>query len=110
MGTMTEEQAARVAQISRAPIALTEVSSSQIAAIGHDPETSTLAVRFRAKAGYAVGPLYHYGNVDAVLYEAFRTADSIGSFFYANIKPNADEFPYAKVESDMPLEAGGGGQ
>jgi hypothetical protein len=98
----TAEQQDRVAKISRTPITMMPVESSQIAAIGHDPNTKTLAIRFKAKPGEERGPLYHYGNVDADLFRMFREAPSVGSFFYSNIKPNADEYPYAKiVEEDV---------
>ena len=78
------------------PIPLESVQSSQIAAIGHDPETNTLAVRFASKGGRA-GALYYYDNVDAETFESFRTADSIGSYFYKHIKPHKDRYPYKRI-------------
>lgn len=76
-------------------ITMIEVDSSQIAAIGHDPKTNTLAIRFPAKKG--PGSLYHYKNFTADLFEQFKNAESIGSFFGKNIKPFADKYPYEKV-------------
>lgn len=97
---MTKEQQERVAKISRTPIHLIPVQSSQISAIGHDPNTNTLAIRFQPKAGFDKGAVYHYGNVDAALFGMFQAAESVGSFFYKNIKPNADEYPYVKIAGD----------
>lgn len=56
------------------------VKSSQIKEIGHDPANNTLAVRFNT------GALYHYADFDAKKFEAFRTAESIGSYFGKNVK------------------------
>jgi hypothetical protein len=75
-------------------IPLTPVQSSQIHAIGHDPASNTLAIQF--KSGKA--PVYHYANVGAELFEQFRGAESVGSFFYKNIKPHADKYPYTRIE------------
>lgn len=84
--------------ISTAPIELQPVESSQIDAVGHDPETNTLAVRFRAGAG-SIGRTYHYGGVDAALFEQLRKAKSIGSFFHKTIKPNVSAYPYVKIDT-----------
>ncbi|MBO4119879.1 KTSC domain-containing protein [Cupriavidus gilardii] len=79
-------------------IAMDAVDSSQIHSIGHDPASSTLAIRFKSKDG-APTSLYHYRNVSADDFAAFRDAESIGSHFYKHIKPFADKYPYVKVES-----------
>lgn len=71
-------------------IPLTPVTSSQISAIGHDHETSTLAIQFKS------GGLYHYANVTHEEYIAFASAESVGSFFYRNIKNNPQKYPYTK--------------
>lgn len=76
-------------------IALDAVESSQIAAIGHDPETNTLAIQFAAKSG--TGSVYHYSNFTADDFAAFKAAESIGSHFGKHIKPFADKYPYVKV-------------
>ncbi|VBC22652.1 KTSC domain-containing protein [Burkholderia pseudomallei] len=78
-------------------IAVQEVESSQIHAIGHDPATNTLAIRFRDKNGDP-SSLYHYQNVDTETFEAFRSADSIGSWFYKNVKPFKEKFPYQRIQ------------
>ena len=84
-------------KISEAPINMHQVESSQIAAIGHDSETNTLAIQFASKSG--TGSVYHYGNFDTEAFELFRNAESIGSHFGKFIKPNSDKHPYVKVKS-----------
>lgn len=79
-------------------IAMDSVESSQIHSIGHDVATSTLAIRFKNSAGEPTS-LYHYENIDAETFAAFKGAESIGSHFYKNIKPFKDKYPYVKVES-----------
>lgn len=74
------------------------VESSQIHSIGHDPETKTLAIRFKGKDGKPTS-LYHYRNFTANNYREFRFADSIGSHFYKHIKPAVLEFPYTRIEA-----------
>lgn len=80
-------------------ITLTPVESSQLAAIGHDPATNTLAVRFKAK-GDAPGNLYHYQNFTDKDFEDFQKAESKGSHFIRNVKPYAKQFPYTRVAED----------
>ena len=88
-------------------ITLTPVESSQIASIGYDATSKTLAIQFRNKKG--VGNVYHYSNVPADVHQAFVAAESKGRFFGATIKDNTD-FPYRKIEAeqkgdDAPAEA-----
>ncbi|MGN6085833.1 KTSC domain-containing protein [Trinickia sp.] len=79
-------------------ITMESVESSQIHSIGHDAASNTLAIRFKNKAGEP-SSLYHYANVSAEDYAAFKGAESIGSHFYKGIKPFAEKYPYVKVES-----------
>lgn len=79
-------------------ITMDSIESSQIEAIGHDAETQTLAIQFKAK-GTAPGSLYHYSNVTAEDFAAFRDAESIGSHFYKHIKPFKDKYPYVRIET-----------
>lgn len=79
-------------------ITMDSIESSQIEAIGHDAETQTLAIQFKAK-GDKSGSMYHYSNVTAEDWAAFRAAESIGSHFYKFIKPFPDKYPYEKIES-----------
>lgn len=78
-------------------IKLNAVNSSQIMAIGHDAESSTMAVQF--KNGDQPGPIYHYNNVTPEFFAEFSGAESIGSFFYKWIKPKPDVYPFVKVGS-----------
>lgn len=80
------------------PIAMDEIVSSQIHSIGHDASSNTLAICFKGKDG-GPGSVYHYGNFTADDFEAFKGAESVGSFFYKHIKPAKDKYPYSKIES-----------
>lgn len=64
------------------PIPMAPVTSNQVAAIGHDPATNTLAVTFTRGPGH----IYHYPNVSAETYAKFVGAESIGTFFGKHIK------------------------
>lgn len=77
-------------------ITMAPVESSQIAAIGHDANNSILAIQF--KRGDGLGSTYHYQNFDAEKFAELQAAPSIGSHFYKNIKPFAEQFPYAKID------------
>lgn len=85
-------------------IAMQDVQSSQIAAIGHDPDTNTLAIRFYSGWGEKkrVGSLYHYSNFTAEDFEAFKNAESLGKHFGGQIKPFAEKYPYRKIEDAAP--------
>jgi hypothetical protein len=80
------------------PIAMQSVESSQLSKIGHDPETSTLAIRFKNWKGEETS-LYHYANVDADTFAAFLAAESKGRHFGQHIKPATDRFPFTRIES-----------
>jgi KTSC domain len=71
-------------------IAMKEVKSSQIEAIGYDDATSTLAIRFKC------GSVYHYNYVPQNLFDELSSAESVGSFFGKHIKPHADLYPFKK--------------
>lgn len=77
-------------------IAMDEVESSQIHAIGYDDKTGTLAIQFKGKNG--PGSVYHYQNIGADFFAEFKAAESIGKFFGKNIKPFPDAFPFTKIE------------
>lgn len=78
---------------------LTAVQSSQINAIGFAAATKTMRIEFKS------GSLYEYANITPDLFEAFSKAPSVGSFFYKNIKPFADKYPYVKLEDNKAMEA-----
>lgn len=79
-------------------VKLLEVQSSQIHAIGHDPETNTLAIRFKNWKG-EVTSLYHYANVTAKQFDDFLAAPSKGRHFALEFKKNTDDHPFTKIES-----------
>jgi hypothetical protein len=75
-------------------VKMSPVESSQIASIGHDPATNTLAIRFKGKTG--PGSLYHYPNFTAEQFAAFQAAESNGKHFGHSIRGNA-KHPHAKI-------------
>jgi len=79
-------------------IEMLPVESSQIHSIGHDPKNEILAIRFKDRATGGPSSLYHYRNFTADQFEAFRKAESIGSYFYAHIKPAILAHPYTRIE------------
>lgn len=56
------------------------VTSSNLKAVGYDPETKTLRVQFSS------GGSYDYPGVDPELHEQFLAADSVGKFFHSRIR------------------------
>lgn len=58
------------------------VESSNIDAVGHDPATQTLAIRFKS------GLVYHYAGVSAEAHKALVEAKSIGGHFAQFIRPS----------------------
>ena len=72
-----------------------DVESSNLAAIGYDPETEVLRVRFKT------GGEYEYADVPRETAKSFKTADSVGKFFFSEIK---NEFESKKVEVEPEAE------
>lgn len=66
----------------------TPVSSSNISAIGYDPDSGVLEVEFTN------GAVYSYSGVPLGEYEGFMSADSKGKYLHSNIK---GRYPYAKL-------------
>lgn len=64
------------------------VTSSNIAALGYDSESKTLAVQF------ITGSEYRYHNVSQETYDALLGAQSIGKHFVGNI---VGKFRHTKV-------------
>lgn len=56
------------------------VFSSNIDEIGYDSTTSTLYIKFKNNR------LYSYDNVPELVYDDLKSAPSIGSYFYQNIR------------------------
>lgn len=78
-------------------IAMDQVESSQIFALGYDAAIEKLAIRFKNRAGEPTS-LYHYSDVTPENFAALRDAESIGSHFYKHIKPFPERFPYVCIE------------
>lgn len=76
----------------RPSIKLHPVESSQVAAVGYDAATRTLAVSFKRGAG----AIYHYEDVAPDTHESFLKAKSIGTFFGAHIKA----LPFKKYQAE----------
>lgn len=68
-----------------------QVESSQIAAIGYDPEAQVLEVEFKT------GKVYQYFEVPAVEYSALVMAESVGRQFNKAIKGS---YRYQFVEDE----------
>lgn len=64
------------------------VSSSNIAAIGYDPDSNTLEIEFND------GSIYQYFGVSALVYQELMDAPSHGKYFAQNIK---NDYEYQKV-------------
>ncbi len=56
------------------------VSSSNVAAVGYDPNTKTMDVTFNS------GSVYNYFDVPMGIYEALISADSVGKTLHAIVK------------------------
>lgn len=56
------------------------VTSSNIEAIGYDPQTNTLGVRFKG------GAEYQYPDISRQEYEDLKLAGSVGSHFHRHIR------------------------
>lgn len=68
-----------------------EVKSSNIRKIGHDAARKVLAIEFTS------GQTYEYQDVAPDVFEKMRTAESVGKFFFGNIKTGG--YKYAKMEA-----------
>ena len=71
-------------------IPMTAVQSKQIAAVGYDAASKTLAMTFTRGPGH----VYHYPNVEQKTHDEMMAAESKGAFFGQHIKTLAfDKFP-----------------
>tara|TARA_R110000782_G_scaffold102483_5_gene189520 strand:- start:21396 stop:21605 length:210 start_codon:yes stop_codon:yes gene_type:complete len=66
----------------------TQVTSTNIQAIGYDADSQTLEVEFKS------GPVYQYTGVPQGEYDAIMAAGSKGTFLHTNIK---DRYPFTKL-------------
>ena len=80
-----------------APSNMFKCNSSNIDWIDYNDESNTLTVAFHS------GSVYDYSNVDKDVYETFKTAESVGKFFNANVK---NRYEYKLRTSDPAPEEG----
>ena len=66
----------------------TPVTSSNVAAVGYDPNTMTLEVEFRN------GAVYQYFDVPETVYHDLVSASSVGRYLNQNIKAS---YRYAQI-------------
>ena len=64
------------------------VNSSNLASVGYDPPSQTLEIEFNH------GGVYQYFDVPKEEYDALMNADSLGSYFFHNIR---DAYEYSKL-------------
>lgn len=80
------------------------VQSSQVSAIGYDPETKKLRVRFKPFANKGSEqkpePTYEYSHVSQGDYDAIRNAESVGREINQRLKKNPSAFPYRKLSEE----------
>lgn len=62
------------------------IESSNIAAVGHDPETGVMRLDFKRKDG-GIDPYASEGPVPRWLYEDLLESESKGRYFQMSIKP-----------------------
>lgn len=69
-------------------IAMKQVSSSNLSAVGYDVDNKLLHVQFKN------GTIYEYRGVPEKIYTDLMSADSLGTFFNQNVRTT---FPYSKI-------------
>lgn len=78
-------------------IALHEVDSSNLAAVGYDPVTWDLLIRFVG------GRVYHYRDVPpGVAGPLLGSPRSLGGYFQSAIKPYPDLYPFTRLDEPLP--------
>lgn len=85
----TTKPAQTLRQFDHNNITMISVESSSIAKVGYDSEYSVLKVQFKNSGEY-----YIYYDVPQSTYTALLNAESIGSYFYYNVRTS---FEYEKV-------------
>lgn len=74
-------------------VPLTPVESSNISAIGYDPDRRWMSVEFKS------GALHQYRDVPADIYAEFKDALSVGSYYAMNVR---GKFPSDKLSGECP--------
>lgn len=75
------------------------VESSQIAAIGYDPTRRELDIEFHSRREGVANSVYRYRNVTQDDHAALMRSESIGRHFGQHIKPNAEKYPFEKIQT-----------
>lgn len=58
----------------------TPVTSSNVASVGYDPDSSTLEIEFNN------GTIYQYFDVSEIVFNELKNAGSVGGYLASNIK------------------------
>lgn len=66
-----------------------QVKSTNLRAIGYDPDKKHLEVEFQT------GVVYRYFDVPNKVYSSLIEADSVGKYFWSNIR---EKYEYERVE------------
>ena len=66
-------------------IPMIAVESSQIKQMGYSPEHQVLRIVFQGR-----GPEYDYPNFTQAEFDAFKGAETLGTYFHKHIKPRTD--------------------
>jgi hypothetical protein len=82
------------------PLTLTP-DSSQLHGYAYDAGTQTLALEFNSNHAQKT---YHYPGFTPEQFEAFKNAESQGSYFYANIKKQWPDGKFVTMYKDAPTE------
>jgi hypothetical protein len=80
-------------------VVLVPVVSSQIAAVGYDPITRQLVVRFRGSDRWPEA-IYSYAGVPAEIAAELIAAESPGAYFHRHIRQGG--YPYRRHDGDQP--------
>lgn len=76
---------------------LLPVKSSQVSAIGYDPGTLKLRVKFKPFNASLPPPTYEYSNVSQTDYAGIIGAESIGKAINKTLKANPAKYPFVKI-------------
>ncbi len=76
------------------------VISQQVSAIGHDPETQKMRVRFKKLGRWDGEDTYEYSNVSPELYADILAAESIGRMINATVKSDPKAYPCIKLSKE----------
>ncbi len=70
---------------------LIPLSSTNLRAIGYDPDTMTMQIQFNN------GSLYSYANIEPQTYEDMMASGNPGEYFATIIKPQRVRYAYTRV-------------